>query len=101
METLETLETQLLNFQDDMHLEMMSFDEEQGTRFSFWIGEQFDDRDSMRQLLQESELMEFSSLLRQLMRDGTLSTCMDDGWFHLTFQTSLFTESFTSELLFD
>ena len=101
METLETLETQLLQFQDDMHLDMMSFDEEQGTRFSFWIGEQFDDRTSFRRLLRQSELLQFESLFRLHLRQESLTTCMDDGWFHITFQTSLFTESFTSQLSFD
>tara|TARA_R110001606_G_scaffold372098_1_gene529107 strand:+ start:384 stop:710 length:327 start_codon:yes stop_codon:yes gene_type:complete len=104
LETLSlvsTLEETLSRFEDDMHLDMMVFDEEErGTRFTFWVGEQFDDRTSFRRLLRESELTQFESLLRLLTRSGLLTTCMDDGWFHLTFG-EVFSHRFLSGLEFD
>jgi hypothetical protein len=95
------LEHTLLSFQDDMHLDMMVFDEEEkGTRFSFFVGEQFDDRTSFRRLLKESELSQFESLFRLHFRQGSLTQCMDDGWFHLTFER-VFTFDFLRSLKFD
>lgn len=99
--TLQTLEERLTQFQDNEHLDMMVFDEEErGTRFSFWVGEQFDDRTSFRRLLRESELSQFESLFRLHLRQESLTTCMDDGWFHLTFR-GVFTFDFLRCLEFD
>lgn len=107
MSTLETLslvstlEETLTRFEEDMHLDMMCFDEEErGTRFSFYVGEQFDDRTSFRRLVRESELSQFEQLFRLLTRSGFLTTCMDDGWFHLTFR-EVFSYRFLSGLRFD